>query len=196
MIGRPSRTINDGIARPARPTEREQIRIAVYAQSWRYRHLPGGNEPGGPFASAGEMMQQVAAKRAREVIVALAARFGDDADLDAYALPRTDRERRGVFLKQPQALLAESGGALQSYDPAGCAGKLRPGAKCGSGGGCAARRCHRLRQRPGASRQGTPRRTDPFGRNRAEVPGGRMSIPGKLRRRDASALATSPHPVG
>ena len=94
MIDRLWRTIEDGIARTAHATERARARIAVYAQARRYRFLPGGKEPGGPFILAAEMMQRSAAKRARGERDVLAARFGDCADLDVY------RERRGVFLKQ------------------------------------------------------------------------------------------------
>ena len=81
-IDRLWRTLKDGIAGSTHTTDRNLIRIAAYAQAWRYPFLPGGNEPGGPYVVVGEMLQRFAAKRVRGKSDVLAARSGDYADLD------------------------------------------------------------------------------------------------------------------
>ena len=126
-IDRLWRTIKDGIARTAHTTDREHIRIAVYAQAWRYRFIPGGNEPGDPYLLAGEMLQRFAAKRARGESDVFAARFADYADLDVYALPHTDRERRGVFPQQRLNLPVKSAGGVAAVRPRRLRRKILPG---------------------------------------------------------------------
>ena len=64
-IDRLWRTLKDGIAGSTHTTDRNLVRIAAYAQAWRYRFLPGGQEPGRPYVVVEEMLQRFAAKRAR-----------------------------------------------------------------------------------------------------------------------------------
>ena len=111
------RAIKGGIAGFTHTTDRDLRRIAAFAQLWRYRFMPGGKEPGGPCVVVWETLQRFAAKRVRGRSDVLAARFGDFADFDVYALARAVRERRGISPAQRQNLPTASAQGAAAVRP-------------------------------------------------------------------------------